>query len=112
MKGLETIIAAAGILMLGYWAVVYSSAGLYQSRENRRFVSEISRIGTRIEGSLPIAYAFFALPLLGRSTVADIPTLQLRRDRSPYAGMTRIRFGGRRQHRPLSSSSELPRGCE
>ena len=49
MKGLETVIAAAGILMLGYWAVVYSSAGLYQATESRRFVSNRSRTAVAVE---------------------------------------------------------------
>ena len=45
-------------------------------------------------------------PYLIRSKSIDggghFHVLPFRRDRSPYAGMTRIRFGGRRRHRPLS----------
>ncbi len=40
MKTLSNVFAAVSLLALGYWAVMFVSAHLYQAKEARRFVSE------------------------------------------------------------------------
>jgi sortase A len=79
MKVLGNIFVAVGLLALGYWAIEFASARLYQAQEARRFVSEphdeprrAVRSPATIKQPNPIAgsaVAMLAIPRLGLSTI-------------------------------------------
>lgn len=84
MKTLANVFAAVGLLVLGYWAVEFAGARLYQARETRRFARErltgqrsadkpspfkSAETAERPYPSSGSAVAVLAIPRMGLSTI-------------------------------------------
>jgi sortase A len=71
MKTIASIFLALALFALGYWALVFGSARLYQAREMPRFVSE--RPAHTVEPAQPLsrgsAVALLGIPRLGVSVL-------------------------------------------